>query len=313
MDFYSRMKDELIRVMPTQRCCQVAELSALVKTDGVIQISQGRISVLIRESNAGVARKVVMLLRDVGRPDTQIAVRQGSGLPRGNTYIVLISDHDQAMELLELLGIYGEFGLASGIDPAIVANRCCMRAYLRGTFLGAGYMGEPEKGYHVEMALKYRTHADDIVELLRQFHIRAGIVQRRERSVVYIKHGDDVVEFLRVIEAANALLELENTRIVRSIRNDVNRLVNAENANVSKVVEASVRQIQDIQLIDEMMGIGRLPPALREIAWLRLEYPEASLTELGTMLSPKLSKSGVNHRMRRISEIANRLRGQQGS
>ena len=174
-------------------------------------------------------------------------------------------------------------------------------------------MGEPEKGYHVEMALKYRTHADDIVELLRQFHIRAGIVQRRERSVVYIKHGDEVVEFLRVIEAANALLELENTRIVRSIRNDVNRLVNAENANVSKVVEASVRQIQDIQLIDEMMGIGRLPPALREIAWLRLEYPEASLTELGTMLSPKLSKSGVNHRMRRISEIANRLRGQQES
>ncbi len=313
MDFYSGLKDELIRVMPKQRCCEIAELSALVRTDGVIQISQGRLSLLIRESNAGVARKIVTFLRGFGRPDTQIAVRQGSGLPRGNTYVVLIADHDQTVELLEVLGIYGSSGLTSGIDPAIVRKRCCVRAYLRGAFLGSGYMGEPEKGYHVEMALRYRSHAEEIARLLRQFEIKAGIVERRERSVVYIKHGDDVVEFLRVIEAANSLLELENARIVRSIRNDVNRLVNAENANVTKVVEASVKQVQDIQLIDEMMGIGRLSPALREIAWLRLDYPEASLTELGAMLSPRLSKSGVNHRMRRIAETTDRLRGQQGS
>ncbi|HBK61245.1 MAG TPA: DNA-binding protein WhiA [Firmicutes bacterium] len=313
MDFYSLMKDELVRAVPERECCRVAELSALVKADGAIQISEGRVCIAVSQSHAGVARKVVSLLREVHRPAlerpaVEVAVRKSKGAPRGNVYVIRVVNHDEAVELLDRLGLAGRNGLALGVEPRVVARRCCKRAYIRGAFLGAGYMGDPSRGYHLEIAVLGRQHVQDICSLLGEFGIRSGVVPRRGRSVVYLKDGDDIVELLRVMQASSALLELENTRIVRSIRGDVNRLVNAENANLGKIVDASFNQIRDIQLIDDMMGIRRLPQALAEVARLRLERPEASLAELGAMLSPSVSKSGVNHRMRRIARIADDIR-----
>jgi len=243
----------------------------------------------------------------------EVAVRnrKRKGAPRGNLYLVRIANHNEAVDLTGLLGLgpaRHDSDLVRGVEPHIVARRCCKRAYIRGVFLGAGYMTDPSKGYHLEIAIRGPEHAQFISDLLREFGIRAGIVPRRGRSVVYVKDGDDIVELLRVMQASSALLELENARILRSIRGDVNRLVNAENANLSKTVDASLGQIRDIELIDDVMGIRRLPPALAAAARLRLENPEASLTELGAMLSPPVSKSGVNHRMRRIARIADDIR-----
>lgn len=311
MEFYARAKDELVRVAPESACCKTAELSALVKTDGVVRISEGRLSISIPESNAGVARKIVALLKDAGRPELQVAVRKNRGLPKGNTYIVSIRRHEEALELLDKLGLSGSASF-KGPDAAIVEKWCCKRAFIRGAFLGAGYMSQPGKGYHLEIAVESSTFAQFLCDLVAEFGVHTGIVQRRGRSVVYVKDGDGVVELLRIMDAPNALLELENDRIVRSIRNDVNRLVNAENANLAKSVEASCRQMQDIKLIDDYMGIQRLPVSLREIAMARMENPEANLTELGSMLVPAISKSGVNHRMRRIAQIAQNLRDKDG-
>ncbi len=313
MDFYSLMKDELVRAVPERECCRVAELSALIKADGAIHVSDGRMSIAVSQSHAGVARKVVSLFREVQplareRPAVEVAVRKSKGAQRGNVYIVRMVNHSEVVELLDHLGLSGPDGLAGDVKPRVVARRCCKRAYIRGAFLGAGYMGDPSRGYHVEIAVLDPRHAQDISALLSEFGIRSGVVPRRGRSVVYMKDGDDIVELLRVMQASSALLELENTRIVRSIRGDVNRLVNAENANLAKVVDASFNQIRDIEFIDDVMGIRRLSPALAEVARLRLECPEASLAELGAMLSPPVSKSGVNHRMRRIARIADDIR-----
>jgi hypothetical protein len=318
VDFYSLMKDELVRAMPERDCCRVAEISALLLADGVIRTSEGHVSIVIAETHAGVARKVVSLIRDLQwpaaeRPSVEVAVRnrKRKGAPRGNLYLVRIANHNEAVDLTGLLGLgpaRHDSDLVRGVEPHIVARRCCKRAYIRGVFLGAGYMTDPSKGYHLEIAIRGPEHAQFISDLLREFGIRAGIVPRRGRSVVYVKDGDDIVELLRVMQASSALLELENARILRSIRGDVNRLVNAENANLSKTVDASLGQIRDIELIDDVMGIRRLPPALAAAARLRLENPEASLTELGAMLSPPVSKSGVNHRMRRIARIADDIR-----
>lgn len=315
MDFYSLMKDELVRVMPERDCCRAAELSGILIADGAVRMCEGRASLVISETHAGVARKVVSLIRDLEqpalrRPSVEVTVRNRKrrGAPRGNLYVVRVANHDEAVELLDRVGIAGPDGFFRGAEPRVVARRCCKRAYIRGVFLGAGYLTDPTKGYHLEIAVLGEEHAEYISSLLAEFGIRAGIVPRRGRSVVYLKDGDDIVELLRVMEASSALLELENARILRSIRGDVNRLVNAENANLAKTVDASLSQIRDIQLIDDVMGIRKLPPALAAAARLRLLNPEASLSELGEMLSPPVSKSGINHRMRRIARIADDIR-----
>ena len=315
MDFYSLMKDELVRVMPERDCCRAAELSAIVKADGDVRVLGGRVCVVVSLTHAGVARKVVSLVRDgeltgSGRPGVEVSVRnrKRKGAPRGNVYVVRVVDADESAVFLDRLGLAGPEGLAHAVDPSVAARRCCKRAYIRGAFLGAGYITDPSKGYHLEIAAVDPQHAQDICGFMAEFGIRSGIVPRRGRSVVYVKDGDDIVELLRVMQASSALLELENTRIVRSIRGDVNRLVNAESANVAKTVDASMDQIRDIQLIDDTMGVRRLPPALAAAAQARLENPESSLKELEAMLSPPVSKSGVNHRMRRIARIADDIR-----
>ncbi|MCR4425345.1 MAG: DNA-binding protein WhiA [Firmicutes bacterium] len=308
VEFYDRTKEELVRVMPARDCCRIAELSALVKTDGTIEVSEGSLSLVLADSNAAVARKIVALLREVGGSDVEVTVRKGRTLRRGNTYLVRIPKEADAVSLLERLGIWGDGGIESGIPRSVVRQRCCKRSYVRGAFLGAGYVSEPGRGYHLEIAVDDRPYGEAIAKLLQEFDIHPRIIERRDHSVVYLKDSDDVVELLRVMEATGALLDLENTRIVRSIRNNVNRLVNAENANVAKSVEASCRQIQDIELITEAMGLSRLPETLASIARARLDNPEASLSELGEMVHPPIGKSGVNHRMRRLARIAQRIR-----
>jgi hypothetical protein len=190
----------------------------------------------------------------------------------------------------------------------LVQNTCCKKAFLRGAFLVGGSISDPAKSYHFEIVCTSREQAEQLRNILIDFETDAKIVERKGHFVVYLKEGSQIVDTLGSMGAFVSLMNLENVRILKEMRNSVNRKVNCETANISKTVNAAVKQVEDIERIRDTIGFDTLPPTLREIAQVRLEYPEAPLKELGTYLDPPVGKSGVNHRLRRLSEIADRLK-----
>ena len=200
------------------------------------------------------------------------------------------------------------FALDYSIPKNIVKNEECKRAYIKGAFLGGGSISNPEKTYHLEFVTHDDEYAEDLSKLINQYGLNSKVIQRKSSFVIYLKEGEQIVDLLNIIGAHSSLLELENVRIMKEMRNNVNRLVNCETANLSKTVNAAVRQVESIKLIQNELGLARLPKNLREIAELRLSYPDESLKELGEMLNPPVGKSGVNHRLRRIEKIAEELR-----
>ena len=200
-------------------------------------------------------------------------------------------------------------GAALCLENSLITQQtCCKRAFIRGAFLASGSMSDPEKGYHFEIVCPDERKAGQLQTLIRSFHIDAKVVQRKKSYVVYVKEGAQIVDMLAVMEANVALMNLENIRILKEMRNSVNRKVNCEMANINKTVNAAVKQIEDIKLIESRIGFHNLNEGLAEIAELRLQYPEATLKELGMMLNPQVGKSGVNHRLRKLSSIADELR-----
>ena len=240
-------------------------------------------------------------------------MRKNRRLKKKNVYIVAVMNSSGARALLEAAHVLyndemGNTNIYSGIHSAIVENECCKRAYLRATFLGGGYISDPEKNYHLEIVTHDLQYAQALSILMAHFDINAKIVERKGNHVLYFKEGENIAHFLNIIGAHQALLELENIRVRKDMRNNINRIVNCETANLSKTVNAAIRQIENIEYIRQSIGLNRLPPQLREIAELRLEYRDASLKELGSMLVPPIGKSGVNHRLRKLDEIADALR-----
>lgn len=194
------------------------------------------------------------------------------------------------------------------VEESLLKRNCCVRAYIRGAFLAAGSITDPEKGYHFEIVTSGEPKAVQLVEKLELFDIEAKTIERKGHVVVYIKEGSQIVDALNVIEAHNALMDLENVRILKEVRNSVNRQVNCETANINKTVNAAVKQIEDIEYIRQEIGFEELPQTLKETAMLRLEYPEVPLKELGNMANPPIGKSGINHRLRKLGQIADELR-----
>lgn len=190
------------------------------------------------------------------------------------------------------------------MNEQVLERDCCKRAYLRGMFLAAGTITNPNESYHLEIVARTEELADRIRELLCGYELEARITRRKNHPVLYIKEGQKVGDFLNIVGAHQALMEFENARIVREMRGQINRRVNCETANIGKTISASARQLADIRYIEETVGLGSLPENLQEIAKARLNYPDVSLQELGEKLEPPVGKSGVNHRLRKISEIA---------
>ena len=293
MSFSSRVKDELSRQIPAARHCRIAETAAILSLCGRVKISaQDLFSIEIHTENVAVARKYFTLLRKTFNIETDVAVK------------VL-----QATKLLDEEGQIRED--LSVVKNRIVQNPCCRRAFLRGAFLAAGSISDPEKFYHFEIACASMEKAGQLKELMATFGIEAKIVLRKKHYVVYIKEGSQIVDMLNVMEAPVSLMELENIRILKEMRNSVNRQVNCETANINKTVSAAVKQTEDIRYIQETIGLSGLPANLQEMARVRLERPEATLKELGEALEPPVGKSGVNHRLRKLSLLAQELR--QGS
>lgn len=226
--------------------------------------------------------------------------------------MVAVREHEDALRVLQaskLLDSYGEIAEdLSLIHNVVVQNVCCKRAFIRGAFLSAGSISDPEKFYHFEITCASMRKAKQLQGLMASFDIEARIVLRKRYFVVYVKEGSQIAELLQIMEAPVALMELENIRIVKEMRNSVNRQVNCETANINKTVSAAVKQMEDIRYIQDTIGLESLPENLQEMARVRLERPEATLKELGEALEPPVGKSGVNHRLRKLSLMAEDLR-----
>jgi len=311
MSFSTRAKDELARILPEKECCQLAELAALARMDGSINISAGRrVGLQIRTENAAVARKIFRLAKNLLDPEMEIRVQKRTCLRKTNLYHVHLLPHPGMSGFLKRLGIIkGDGSIFPGIKQGLVKSQCCRRSYLRGAFLGAGSVSSPEGNYHLEIIAGDAEYASSLASLVNRFEgMQARVGSRKRSHIVYLKESDQISAFLNIIGAHQALLDFENIRIIKGMRNQVNRLVNCETANLSKTVNASLKQVENIRFIDRVIGIEKLPARLKAIARLRLENPDASLKELGEMMDPPIGKSGANHRMRRIDEIAEELR-----
>jgi DNA-binding protein WhiA len=205
------------------------------------------------------------------------------------------------------LGVLGEGGLERGIVPSIVRKRCCRAAYLRGLFLGSGYISDPRGDFHFEITVETKTFADAIVELLAESGIQAKVMARRNTHIVYLKSGSAISDFLALVGAHHNALQMETERVRKSVRNDVNRQVNAEIANQAKTAAASVEQVMVIRKVLDHQDIHSLPVGLQEYIRLRVRHPDATLKELGALADPPLSKSAIYHRVRRLQEIADSI------
>lgn len=312
MSFTAEVKDELSRVDPARGCCSKSELAALVRIEGTLHFSgSDRYRLEIATETASVARTVIKLLHGVYDLKTELTVRR-SVLHKTNNYLITVPSQPRLAAALGELGILGEDGFSLGIDPALVKRDCCAIAYLRGAFLGGGFVADPHGDFHFELTAESEQLAEDLVTLMARFDIEARVAQRRGTYAVYLKGAEPIITFLALVGAHRALLRTEDVRIVKSMRNDVNRLVNAEIANQAKTAEAALSQIEAIELLDAVRGLENLPPALQELARLRVENPEVSLRELGELADPPLSKSAVYHRVRRIEELADEVRADSG-
>lgn len=197
-----------------------------------------------------------------------------------------------------------------GIDKEIIRKPCCKRSYLRGAFLAGGSVNNPEgSSYHLEISSMYEEHCESLVGLANKFDLNARCIERKKGFIFYIKEGEKIIELLNIIGAHQALFKFEDVRIMRDMRNSVNRIVNCETANLNKTIGAAVRQIENIKLLQREVGLDSLPDKLREVAEVRMQHPDMNLTEVGEMLKGKVSKSGVNHRLRKIDELAEKIRG----
>lgn len=287
MSFSSEVREELAKHISTARHCQVAELSAIMHFCGQYgRDKDGKLTVGVQTENEAVVRKCFTLLKKTYNIDTNVGLTG-----------------EEQDSLLSKLG-----DLEAPVNPLIIKNSCCQRAYLRGAFLCIGSISDPEKGYHMEFVCANEPQALQLQDVIRSFDIDAKIVLRKKYHVVYLKEGSGIVDMLGVMEAHISLMNLENLRILKEMRNSINRRVNCETANIAKTVNAASKQLEDIMLIRDQYGLHNLQGNLREIAEVRLEYPEATLKELGEALDPPVGKSGVNHRLRKLSELADRLR-----
>ncbi|MDE7434894.1 MAG: DNA-binding protein WhiA [Lachnospiraceae bacterium] len=310
MSFSSEVKAELEKQIGKSRHCQLAELSAIVGHLGRLTMNRDNYSITIVTEHVGLAKKCFTLFRR--------AFDLSPELESGNACSLKIRGKDEVRRVLMALKFLNEDEqqcppkLSDRVNGLLVQNSCCRRAFLRGVFLSSGSISDPNKSYHFEIVCDTAGQAQQIQEMMIDFDTDAKIVERKNHYVVYLKEGAQIVDMLNVMEAHVALMNLENVRILKEMRNHVNRTVNCETANINKAVNAAVKQIADIRLIRERGGLESLPKSLRQVAEVRLEHPDATLKELGEYLCPPVGKSGVNHRLRKIGEIADHIRDRGG-
>ncbi|CAM3941340.1 DNA-binding protein WhiA [Alkalicoccus chagannorensis] len=308
MSFASMTKKELTQ-LETEGCCAKSELAALARMNGAVSLRDRSISLDVQTENAAIARRIYTLLKQSFDVHVELLVRKKMRLKKNNVYVVRLSK--EARPVLESLDIVDEtFQFKRTIPDSILESDCCSRAYLRGAFLAGGSVNHPDTAsYHLEIFSLYEEHGQSLLGLMNRFDLTAKMIERKKGFILYLKEGEKISDFLNVIGAHQALLRFEDTRIMKDMRNSVNRLVNCETANLNKTVGAAMRQVENIRFIRDEAGLDILPDKLQEVAELRIEHQDISLKELGEMLQGgPVSKSGINHRLRKIEEFAEKLR-----
>lgn len=314
MSFSSKVKKELAGHISNATHCRIAEIAAIISMCGSVLIDvDEKYSIRVRTETDSTAEKFKTLVWKTFHIDAKIVVKKNAYSKNAETYTITIKDHNQAMKVLEatkLIDDQGQIGENLSVtNNVVIMKDCCKRAFIRGAFMAAGSISDPNSSYHFEIKCNNEKKAEQLIKLLNKFNIEAKTVARKGHFVVYIKEAEGIVDVLNVMEAPVALMEMENVRILKGMSNYYNRQVNCETANIKKTVTTACRQIDDINYIIENEGLEYLPDKLQDIATLRVENPDASLQELGQMLEPQLGKSGVNHRLRKICQIAEEIRG----
>lgn len=312
MSFSSTVKDEICRHDINTDCCLASEFEAIIRTEGSIKITDGRPTLKIITESGSFARRLYTIVRKLFNINPGVIVKKSSRLKGHISYIIDMTElllYKEELEKYNLTpGNMTINGVRYSLSSAKQVKECCKRAALRGAFLVGGSISDPEKSYHMEIKCTTNAVAEEVCLNMEALNLNGRIIERKGSYIVYLKEGEDLVDFLNIVGAHTALMEFENIRIMKEMRNNVNRVVNCETANLQKTVNAAVRQVDNIKYIKMHLGLNKLPETLQEIAQLRLEYPDVNLKELGEMLSPPLGKSGVNHRLRKLDEIAEELR-----
>lgn len=329
MSFSSSVKKEIGQHYSHGRHCQIAELLALVLATGEVELKAGQIKLIMRPENTLIGDKLCYLIDKIF--EKEVLVIQHS------KYIEIVNQDmaDRLLQTVKLLD-YVDYLEEDWLDEdelleiekndityvssrgvslqncnfpkQVIQKECCKKAFIRGIFLATGSVNDPNKAYHFEIVVHNREMAETVKEVINSFSLDAKVVKRKKYYIVYLKEGSMIVDILNIMGAHISLMDMENIRILKDMRNDINRRVNCETANIKKTVNAARKQIEDIEYIEKTKGLKYLNDSLRQLAELRLEEPDANLSELGEMLNPPVSKSGVNHRLRKISNIAKVLR-----
>lgn len=308
MSFAAEIKKELIH-LEQDACCVKAELAAIIRMNGIVSTSVPNEVLDVQTESPAIARRIFTLIKSMYKYPIELLVRKKMKLKKNNVYIVRLKREIKAF--LQSINIeYDDDGFEQTDFLQSLHSKCCKRAYIRGAFLARGSVNNPQtSSYHLEIFNLDQEHNYLLCQLMNEFDLHARELQRRNGYIVYIKEAEKITDLLSHIGAYNGLFKFEDVRIIRDMRNSVNRIVNCETANLNKTISASVRQVESIKFIREVAGLEILPDRLKEIALTRIEHPEITLKELGENLpSGKLSKSGVNHRLKKIEEIAESLR-----
>lgn len=306
--FSAGVKNELAKKYAPDRKGLKAELCALLNTGAKIENSPWRIQ--FQTEQQSIIKKVFTLVEKLYKIKMTVSVRTG-WQHKWVQYIAVLSEPSAVHHILT------ELGLVSGSDyirriPAEWAGGSGAQAYIRGAFLGSGSLTNPQKNYHAELINVSRDHQEALQELMGYYDLEMHMIARKRQHqsvyVLYLKEGEQIVDLLNVMQAYTALMDLENIRIEKEMRNQINRSVNCEAANLQKVVQAAYKQVRDIEYLISQVGWEGLPASLSQMARVRLEHQDESLQELGRLLDPPVGRSGVNHRLRKLSQMAEQLR-----
>ncbi|MEE0741077.1 MAG: DNA-binding protein WhiA [Emergencia sp.] len=313
MSFATETKNELARISPEKKCCMLAEIAGFLRVSGSLRLAGGgRFKIVITTENPAVARHYKRLIKEYFQVETELEIGEASGPKKGHAYMLTIDPEMRSEQILRETGILlvreGNNYISDGIYGDIIRSKCCRKAYLRGIFMGAGTVNDPNNSYHLEIVCASRNLAGDLKKMINSFvDLSVKISERKGRFVVYMKNYQYIRDTLAIMGAHTKVFEFENVQIKKELVNDTVRLTNCDNANTDRTLDASQRHIENIRKIQETIGLAALPEKLQVVAILRLENPDANLVQLGEMLDPPMKKSGINNRLRKIEEIANRL------
>lgn len=310
MSFATEVKNEISRKLPEKKCCEIAEISGFIRIAGSIILSgKGRMGLSMSTENPAIARHIKTLFTKYYGISIDLMVGEGGFNKKQNLYELIVSPENNAEQILREIGILtvreGSNNIFDGINESLIKSKCCRKSYLRGLFLGGGTVSDPNKGYHFEISTDNEFLATDIKKLFNSFvDIHAKISKRKDSWVIYIKDSEQIKDLLTIIGAHSQLLEYENIRIFKEVKNQANRINNCEFANMDKAINAANKQIEAINHIKMTIGIDALPSNLIDTALVRLEHPEATLAELGEYLDPPIKKAGMYHRLKKIEQIS---------